>query len=294
MSGYCYCYGSCVPCYNIVVDSTYARMDTVVETQSVETSSAYDAEVSDLLEQELYTKGWEIHGSLEKCDGAETHSVCWDRGVCGDNYFSFMYMQPAEYKARERRGIQVGISDTSESVEIIPSDSSLFGNYWRYFKQHVFEGTKGESLMSICRRDVKSPSFDILRCVVALTSQRPPRDCTWVQQGERYWVLFIPNSVISNIIDSLNEISIMPLPSPHDALAYNSSRVSTTTNTIICQVEPEEWDTGSVYKSISRFVTCEAVTTATFTVSVLLTPYARARGTHTSKKYMSLVVHNVK
>ncbi len=30
---------------------------------------------------------------------------------------------------------------------------------------------------------------------------------------------------VSNIVDSLNEIGIMPLPSPHDAQPYNSSRV---------------------------------------------------------------------
>jgi len=99
---------------------------------------------------------------------------------------------------------------------------------------------------------------------------------------------------VSNIVDSLNEIGIMPLPSPHDAQPYNSSRVVVIRDMILCNIQPEEWNTGSVHRSVSRFVSCEAVATATFTVSALLTPYTRARGTHTSKKYMSLVIHNIK
>jgi len=203
-------------------------------------------------------------------------------------------VQPAEYKARERNPIRLSSRDTGESIEVVPADSSLFGQYWVYFREHVFEGTKGECTVNICRYGVKSPSFDILECVVALTQTKPPQGYTWLKQNEHYWALFVPNSVVSILIDSLNELDIVPLPSAHDAQSYNSSRISVVSSPVTCQMGLDDWNTGGTYKSISRFVTCTAVATATFTVSILLTPYARARGTHTSKKHMSLVVHNVK
>lgn len=262
--------------------------------QSMGTESAYDDEVKDLLQQQLYTQDWEIRGSLEGCAQAGVHAHCTENGVCGNIYFKFVYTELPNNDAAEDRIIQITSAGGNESIEIIPSDSSLFGKYWKYFEQRVFDGIKGECLVSVCRPGVKSPSFDVLNCVVARTGSSPPQNHAHVQQDRCYWVLFIPNSVVSSLVDSLNELGVMPVPSAHDAQSYNSSRVCVTQNTVLSEIEPGEWTTGPTYRSISRFISCDAVATATFTVSILLTPYARARGSHTSKKYMILKVHNVK
>lgn len=262
--------------------------------QTVTTTSAYDATVEDLLQQNLYTAGWEIRGNLNNCSGTDTHSTCVQKGTCLDTYFSFTYVQAAEQKHKNYRKVEVSPGGSEESVEVIPSHGSLFGRYWDYFSERVFEGCKGESLVSICRGEVKSPSFDVLGCVIALTHKKPPNNYAWVKEGGSYWVILIPNSVVSNIMDSLNCIDIIPLPSAHDTQSYNSSRVLVKCRPVLCEMRPGDWTKGSTRKSISRFTECDAVATATLTVSILLTPYAKARGKHTSKKYMSFVVHNVK
>ncbi len=269
-------------------------MDAARDPQNTDTDSAYDDSIKDLLQQQLYTQGWDTCGSLEECKGPNEHPACAARGACDGLYFSFMYVESARHGATNRKPVQVHPRDTEESVELMPSDSSLFGQYWEYFRRHVFDGTKGECIVNVCKYGIKSPSFDILECVVALTRTKPPQGYTWTKQGDDYWMLFVPNSVVSNLIDSLNEVGVAPLPSAHDTQSYNSSRVSVVSDPVVCEVAPCDWQVGDIHKSVSRFVSCEAVATATLTVSVLLIPYPRARGTHTSKKYMSLVVHNIK
>ncbi len=255
------------------------------------TETTYDDEIRDMISQELYKRDWHIRGSLDVCRRRAGHEDCIGAGRCHDQFFNFIYLDQSTHLAEAMTLLPSG---ESESVEVMPPNPSLFEQYWTYFRDSVFDGTKGEVLMSVCRRGTKSPSFDIKGCLVGRTSERVPNGFATLRQKYCSWVLFVPTSTMMNLFDSLNEISIRPVPGIHDAMAYNSARISVSKHITECELDESEWTRGRELHAVSRLVPCEAVTTATFTVSVVLTPYLLAKGTHTARRHLRIVVHNIR
>lgn len=257
-------------------------------------ASTYDAEVQDMLRHSIYTRDRLIRGSLDGCPDGDDHSKCKEVGACPGVYFAFAYIDALGARGSSTTAVQLDDGGETQSLEPMPSSPVLFDKYYEYFSAYVFDGTRGEKVVNLCKKDTKSPVFDVPGCVVAKRSSKPSSSYPSFWHRDCYWVPLVSGSAVSSIIDSLNDIDIRPMPSTHDVQSYGGSRVLMKRKPTTCQLRSCDWDDKSDKASICRFLPCDAVATATFTVSILLKPYPRARGIHPSKVYMSLVLHNIK
>ena len=254
--------------------------------------TTFDDDIGDQLRQGLYTDSWAIHGSLDHCECKE--GECVKRGRCKGRFFSMIFVNTL-HSVKNARSLELPGEACCTSFQEMPPTSDVLGVYYDYFRTNVLDMVKGESLVNLCTSDFKSPCFDIRNCILARRTTPPPHGYTFLHRSEHeYWVLLMPSTRVDVVFEALHYIDIIPVPGVHDANAYNSSRLTAAGSIATKIMPPGSWRTPSYEHVVTRYVECDAVATATFTVTIILTRFSKAQGSHTHKRNVEFVVHNVK
>lgn len=273
-----------------------------------ENQSVFDEDVKDQISERLYTKEWSIYGSNDsgKCQHTEFSNdafcpVCstWEDRSGGYFYMGYVWSSTLVTSVRSDRDclpLFFPLKEGGEccTIELVPPSLETLGKYYPYFSKYALTDSRGEMFVNFCRKEYKSPCVDINNCIVASCTGEVEDNIAVVHKRDQVWGLFIPNNAMMNICELLADHDVYPVPGAHDSLSYNSARIIVA-GTVKTRVMKEvEWDTTSQCKSMSRFVKCDAVATATFTVSVVLRPYLSSKGKFSKYKYMNVVVHNIR
>lgn len=259
--------------------------------------SAYDDNITDMLDMDLYTHGWELVGTATP-------------SARNDDYFSMKFVQPtSDIDDDTSASLPLQLKHTDDVlVEVIPIDKRTLGYAYNYFKNNVSRGTKGDLLVSMCKTIYKrnnpvpetvvykSPVFDIPDCTVVIPARNDfSRELFTAIETERGpGILFIPMVITDMIMDNLDDIGIRIMPSPQDMWSYSSCRTRVSKWAVTCDFDSSDWKGTAYAAEFSRRLPCSAVATATLTVSVLLEPWQYSHGKHTSKYCMTYIVHAVK
>jgi hypothetical protein len=260
---------------------------------NVDSVSAYDDDIRDMIGGGLFTRNWKIIGTVPpgEEDGSED----------GTSHLAMMFVENmtpeiADSHFSYDNTISPIVLHPSivELVELLPVSRSSLEQYYNYFKHNVI-GNRDDSLVNICRPGKKSPCFDIRNCYLAVPKSTSNLDDFVVADvGGIECVPLIPSSIIHNMIESLSDVGITIVPTMHDAQAYNGCRVKMSRMYTDCMIDESSWR-GSTYTSLfTRILRCKAVTTATLTVSMVLsTVYGRNSPYH-NRKALTIVVHAIK
>lgn len=250
---------------------------------------SYDDDIRDLLVDGLFTREWTIVGTQPpSSDNAES------------GYFNMYYKQTYDDDNKRSRNAAREKPLTlkpsqPDPVELLPPVPSTLGPYYSYFRDCVLTGRHGEMLVNFCRNGKKSPCVDIPGCALVVpTKTADVENFTLIKLGNVPCVPVVPTSIILNIIDSLAEVCQPVYPSFHDGWAYNGSRVRMSKMYTECELDDNAWKKEGFARDFSRLVRCVAVATATFTVSVVLSPSVQRTRYPTHKKVLEVVIHNIK
>lgn len=249
----------------------------------------YDGNITDMLDRGLYTRDWELIGTEPPSE-------------ISDAYFDMKFVQvmPDE-SVSSNTNVRVGtpiLLRYGDDVlcEQIPIDRRVLDRYYNYFSRHVSRNIGGSLLLNICKDVFKSPVFDIPYCTAALPKRLDysRESFTAIDTDYGPTILFVPVTITSMIIDSLDGIGIKVVPSPQDTWSHGSCRIRISQHILTCTFERSDWKGSGYAAELSRLIECRAVATAILTVSVLLEPWQYSRGSYTSKYCMTYVVHAVK
>lgn len=275
----------------------------VMSEFGTELQSVYDDDTKDQLEGSLYTRDWTIYGTEDKAPcthellhGEKLCYVCQTSNTRSGMHFYMGYVWASAPLWDMDLPLSLALKQGGEvcNVEFLPATDKTLGNYYRYFNKYALTGDRGEVVMNLCRGMFKSPCVDIPNCVVAACAGKVSEDIAVISKREQLWALFVPNTAMMSIVDLMLDHDMCPIPSAHDGMSYNSSRIVVAGGVKTRIVRDGEWDTSSRRTSMSRYVKCDAVMTATFTISIVLRPYMNSKGKYSRWRYMNIVLHNIK
>lgn len=280
----------------VVLLVTACKMNTQRDTTM--SVSTYDEEADDMINGGLFMRDWKLVGT-----SPPYHSSSPDSSVNDmlDHLVMFYKetlegMQLNEDSSDDRSALSpiVLSSRPIEAVELMPIAATSLGPYYDYFSQCVATN-RSDQLLNICKRDKKSPCFDIKNCYLVQPSSTHdlPNFAITEVSGKRCAPL-VPTSIIYNIMDSLTEIGISIVPTIHDALAFNGCRVRMSELYTSCEIPDSEWKGNTFTRDFSRLLRCSAVTTATLTVSVVLSVAYGPKSRYHHRKTLTIVVHSIK
>jgi hypothetical protein len=263
--------------------------------------SAYDDNITDMLDMDLYTHGWKLVGTSPP-------------SVRNHEYFHMKFIEPTDNASDDdivdaSLLLPMDLKHTDDVlVELIPMDKRTLGYAYDYFKNDVSRGVKGDLLVTMCksvykyrdpkpeRKVYKSPVFDVPGCTVVIPARSDfsKEMFTAIETERGPGILFIPMVITDMIMDNLDDIGIRVMPSPQDMWSYSSCRTRVSKWAVACDFDSSDWKGTAYAAEFSRRLPCSAVATATLTVSVLLEPWQYSHGKHTSKYCMTYIVHAVK
>jgi hypothetical protein len=278
----------------------------MMNTPFSECTSVFDDDTLDQLNSNLFTREWTQVGSLEdnNCDkhGLVPQSTCVK---CNNNpklmgrYLNVTYViavydnTEADCEVPERYNELRGSGNELASVQFMPLDPRCYYTLYPYLKMRTTPPERGEVLMNVCTRSTKTPCIRIPWCIVGNYNGVVPDEFASVRKKDSEWVLFIPHTALMDIFALMEEHDMYPTPDSHDGRAYSSSRLHIAGTVSSRVIKPEDWNVGRDLETVRRYLNCDAVATATFTVTVHLTPYKGARGKHTRYKHLTLWVHSI-
>lgn len=262
-------------------------------------SSIYDDDINDMINADLFTRDWEIVGTTPPTNFEEDESN-------DDVSHLIMYFEetpmvsPVESESvqndKSNRPLSpiVLSNNVSESIEILPISFKSLGIYYNYFESCVKQ-YRYDQLINVCRNTKKSPCFDIKDCYLCIPQTRVNlNNFTTVEIGDLSCVILIPSSIIHNMMDSLTQIGISVVPTLHDSLSYNGSRVRMSKLYTEREINKSMWK-GNTYAALFRnIIKCKAVTTATLTVSIVLGVVYGHKSQYNNRKSLTVVVHAIK
>lgn len=254
----------------------------VIEMCDGESVSTCDDNFKDIITGNIYESNWSIigtasHTNIDECENFE--------------HFKMMYVDNMVYENADIGSMSmISISDEVETVEVMPVTKSLLGDYYEYFRNKVIQD-KTDMLINICRQSIKSPCFDIKDCrlVEAVKGIDNP-DCIVITFDDDHYIPLIPSSVITRIESALGYIDIKIDPDNDDYHAYNRKRIRTSGLCTFTNVRKLKWDRSKSVNDFNSIVKCTAVTTATFTVSIVLSKYKE----YSMTKALTVVIHAIK
>lgn len=250
-----------------------------------------DMDERSMIDSGLYTREWNIVGTSSPTDDIG--------GV--PTYFS-MSFQMKTYNCTdsdsqdtdEHTTITLNVT-AAESIEIMPAAKETLGPYYKYFINHVMN-KKSDSLVNVCRKSSKSPCFDIENCclIVPGSGVRMNGFSTALVSGVKC-VPLVPCSAVQAIQDALATLGMSVEPTLHDALAFNGHRVRMSGQYVTTDIGPDEWKRDQRYaRDFNHILRCDAVATATFTVSVVISAVHGKHSWCANRKSFKLVVHSIK
>lgn len=254
--------------------------------------STRDDDVTDMLQGDLFTREWRIVGncSLIEPGHQSDHLIMF--------YEQIDFSSPDRIVDIEKSAELVPVSLSileQDSVEIIPVSVASLGKYYNYFQTCVCLDARKDSLVSICKRRKKSPCFDIRRCCLVKSLKNADLvNFTMIKIGNIACVPLIPSSAVLSIIDSISNLDISIVPMIHDANAFNGCRIRMSSRYTECEIVEDQWKQDSLCENLSSFIKTDAVATATFTVSVVLSTVYGQRSKYLNKKALTIVIHSIK
>ncbi|KAF2861615.1 hypothetical protein K470DRAFT_285329 [Piedraia hortae CBS 480.64] len=232
------------------------------------TISEYDDDVNDMINSGLYTRGWTLIGTESPPNN-------------GDEWFDMKFMQLQADNgydiAKAKRPLRLRVTEDVTS-ELIPLSLDVLGKYYDYLTECIDPYVRGVMLVCTCQPAVKSPVFDVPNCVLVRpkTNRYDHTFFTTVDTEAYTAVLFVPIIVTDALMDSLHSIGVRVMPTYQDTWSYSSVRISLSRHL-------RGWRRDATAAVFAERLNCDAVATATFTVSVVLEPLQSARGKHTSR-----------
>jgi hypothetical protein len=271
-----------------------------------EPTTVFDDDINDQLSSDLFTRDWMQVGSLEmnECD---THGQvpqpscpsCNNNPRLLKNYLNITYVSAMvaddaeEYKVPARYNELRGPGNELSSVQFMPLKPSCYYTLAPYLANKTSAPQPGEMLMNVCTPATKTPCIRIPWCIIGAYSGSSPDEFTSINKVECDWVLFMPHTALSDIFKLMEEHDMYPTPDGHDGRAYSSSRLRVAGSVSSRIMKSKDWKSGNELKSIRRYLNCDAVATATFTVTVHVNPAGGQRGKHSRYRHLVLWVHSI-
>lgn len=255
--------------------------------------STYDDDnVRDMMNSDLFRREWTIVGTEPPLTKGKVADITEHLIL---NFHQIEEGVPEDETANVKPRPILLKHNSDYQLEMIPVYPNILGKYYEYFSRCV-SLHKGDYLLNVCTTRKKSPCVDIPNCVLAAIPEGSVRnlDCFTVKNMGSYdCVVYVPNSIIYEIISALNDIGISIVPSLHDGMPYNSIR--TRISDLCTEFSKDAWSKDSRYiREFSRYAPCNAVTTATLTVSFVLGVVRGPRSRYNNKKSLEIVVHAIK
>jgi hypothetical protein len=271
-----------------------------------ECTSVFDDDTLDQLNSDLFTRDWIQVGSLEsnKCSkhGLIPQLYC---DQCNNNpkllgtHLNVMYLtgsyddSEADPEVPSRYNELRGNGNEIASVQFMPLDPRCYYTLSPYLRVRTTPPERGEVLMNVCTRSTKTPCIRIPWCLVAKYNGVAPDEFASIGKVDNDWVLFVPHTAIMDIFSLMEEHDMYPTPDSHDGRAYSSSRIRVAGTVSSRVMKDIDWTFGHDLRTVRRYLNCDAVATATFTVTVHLTPYRGSKGKHTRYRHLTLWVHSI-
>jgi hypothetical protein len=271
-----------------------------------ECTSVFDDDTLDQLNSDLFTRDWIQVGSLEsnKCSkhGLIPQLYC---DQCNNNpkllgtHLNVMYLTgsyddgEADPEVPSRYNELRGNGNEIASVQFMPLDPRCYYTLSPYLRVRTTPPERGEVLMNVCTRSTKTPCIRIPWCLVAKYNGVAPDEFASIGKVDNDWVLFVPHTAIMDIFSLMEEHDMYPTPDSHDGRAYSSSRIRVAGTVSSRVMKDIDWTFGHDLRTVRRYLNCDAVATATFTVTVHLTPYRGSKGKHTRYRHLTLWVHSI-
>lgn len=271
-----------------------------------ECTSVFDDDTLDQLNSNLFTREWTQVGTLEgnNCTKhglvpQETCPHCNNNPKLIGRHLNVVYViavydnEGSDCEVPDRYNELRGPGNELASVQFMPLDPRCYYTLYPYLSTRTAEPERGETLMNVCTSGTKTPCIRIPWCLVAKYNGAAPEEYASIGKAEDDWVLFVPHTALMDIFSLMEEHDMYPTPDGHDGRAYSSSRLRVAGTVSSRVIKPEQWNVGRDLKTVRRYLNCDAVATATFTVTVHLTPYKGSRGRHTRYKHLTLWVHSI-
>jgi len=248
----------------------------------------YDADIHEMLSGNLYTRDWTLV-SRHLPDGS---LVMYYAQTCD-------LLNSTSQQRMNECPVTLCPEDDVVMVEVMPPNEDTLEEHHEYFRDVVFNmHQSGELLINVCTQRYKTPLFNISGCIVARHTspfcQSRDLSSNVIAIGEYQASLLIPTSVVTSIFEALSAVDIIVLPDVHDAKKYTGSRVQPRSGIEVSRIPQSKWCHNETSKDINRYINCNAVATATFTVSAVVTPYEHTKGIRPSRRRVKFVVHNVR
>lgn len=276
-------------------------------TECSERTSVFDDDINDQLESDLFTREWEQYGSLEpnKCPkhGLVPNDNCMS---CTTNpsllephlnvtYVSAITPTDSEAIVVPSRYNEIrGSGNELKSVQFMPLKPECYYTLAPYLASRTQPPRKGEMLMNVCTPITKTPCVRVPSCIIGKYSGRAPADFTCINKVDSDWVLFMPGTALMDIFTLMEEHDMYPTPDIHDGRSYNSSRLRLAGTVSSRVIKSADWKAGGLeLASIRRYLNCDAVATATFTVTVHVAPSKPIRGRYSRYRQLTLWVHSI-
>lgn len=272
-------------------------------------TTEFDDDISDQVESELFTRDWVQYGTLEE-NKCKEHDLVPTKGCVKCNHdpsllpgckkLNIVYLSrtfdheidddpspPVRYNELRRHGYELA------SAEFMPIDPKCCYTLAPYLEKNVGPPGKGELLMNVCTAYTKTPCVKIEWCIIGKYKGKVPDGFEFLEVGGENWVLFTPLTAMNDISTMMEEHNMYPTPSPHDGRAYSSSRLQLASNISTRRIDKSEWRQGPDLRSIQRYLNCDAVATASFTVTVHLTPFKGNTGRKSRYRHVNLYLHSI-
>lgn len=242
-----------------------------------------DDDTVDMAEGKIHCRDWLTLGSKAPSEAP------------ADEYFWMIHIDRMTKSISEDPFRDMVLREYEEATfEAVPIYAEVLGNYYNYFIECDADGHRGDRLLNLCMSCAKSPVFDIQGCVLIKFDKDVPNSIEVVDIDGVRCGLFIAAGVTNCIIDQLFAMNIQVEVTSQDTWPYASSRVAASPYVMPCEIADGDWRSSPDLRGLSRHVKYNAVTTAIFTISVLLSPSLTGRGRHSSKYSLKYIVHNIK
>jgi hypothetical protein len=276
-------------------------------TECSENTSIFDDDINDQLKSDLFTREWVQYGSLEY-NNCTTHgsvptagcNSCTNNPALLEQHLNITYVSaitPTDsdtVTAPPRYNEIRGLGNELQSVQFMPLKPECYYTLAPYLANKTELPRKGEMLMNVCTPITKTPCIKVPSCLIGKYNGRAPAEFTCINKVDSDWVLFMPRTAIMDIFTLMEEHDMYPTPSAHDGRSYNSSRLRLAGTVSSRVMNSTDWRTaGLELASIRRYLNCDAVATAIFTVTVHVTPSKSTRGRRTRYRHLTLWIHSI-
>lgn len=242
-----------------------------------------DDDTIDMAEGDIHNRDWEVIGSEAPGERVDL------------DYFWMMHVdRTAKYISKDPFAEMVFPERDEVTFEVVPVYAQTLERYYKYFTECGAIGHRGDKLLNLCYPCMKSPVFDVQKCMLVRFEDGVDSSTTAVNIGGAKCGVFIPANVTDCIIDQLFTMGIQIEITSQDTWSYATSRVTLSPYINLCQINEDEWEWGPSFKGLAKHVKYDAVATAILTISVLLSPCTGSRGKHSSKYTLKYIIHNVK